>query len=55
MVHIPPGIANGSKGMGTPFSIISNVASEPHNPGIKYKRIDPHSSEIPYDWARRDY
>jgi len=55
MVHIPPGIANGSKGMGTPFSIMSNIASEPHNPSIKYKRIDPHSGDIPYDWARRDF
>jgi len=55
LVHIPSGIANGSKGMGTPYSLMVNVASEPHNPDIKYLRIDPHSGEIPYDWARRDY
>jgi len=55
MVHIPPGIANGSKGMGTPFSIMTNIASEPHNPDLKYKRIHPHSDEIPYDWARKDF
>lgn len=55
LVHIPPGVANASKGMGQPFSIMCNVASEPHNPSLKYTRIDPHSGEIPYDWARRDY
>ncbi len=55
LVHIPPGIANGSKGMTDPFALMANVASEPHDPKIKYVRIDPHSGEIPYDWARRDY
>jgi len=54
LVHIPPGIANGSKGLASPFSIMVNIASEPHNPDLKYLRIDPHSSEIPYSWARRD-
>jgi dTDP-4-dehydrorhamnose 3,5-epimerase len=55
MVHIPPGVANGSKGMVSPYSIMCNVCSEAHNPKIKYKRIDPHSDEIPYDWERQDY
>lgn len=55
LVHIPPGVANGSKGMCLPYSILCNVASEPHNPAIKYKRIDPHSGEIPYNWERKDF
>lgn len=55
LVHIPPGVANGSKGMTAPFSIMCNVASEPHDPSLKYLRIDPHSGEIPYNWTRRDY
>ena len=55
MVHIPCGIANASKGMTYPFAISCNVASEAHNPNLKYKRIDPHSGEIPYDWARKDF
>lgn len=55
LVHIPPGIANGSKGMVHPFSIVCNVCSEAHNPETKYRRIDPHSGEIPYDWSRRDF
>lgn len=55
LVHIPAGIANGSKGLGSPYSIMVNVASEPHDPKIKYERIDPHSGIIPYDWVRQDY
>lgn len=55
LVHIPPGIANGSKGMWSPYSIFCNVASLPHNPNLTYKRIDPHSKEIPYDWKRKDF
>lgn len=55
LVHIPPGIANGSKGMTDPFAIMTNVASQAHDPTIKYLRVDPHSGEIPYDWARRDF
>ena len=55
LVHIPPGIANGSKGMTSPFSIMVNVASEPHNPALKYLKIDPHSGEIPYEWDRKDF
>lgn len=54
MVHIPPGIANGSKGMGQPWSLLCNVASHPHDPDLKYRRLDPHSGEIPYSWARKD-
>jgi dTDP-4-dehydrorhamnose 3,5-epimerase len=55
MVHIPPGVANGSKGMTSPYAILCNVASHAHDPSIKYLRIDPHSGEIPYNWDRRDY
>lgn len=54
LVHIPAGIANGTKGLFAPYSIICNVASEPHNPNIKYLRIDPYSGEIPYNWQRKE-
>ena len=54
LVHVPPGVANGLKGMSAPFSLICNVASHAHDPALKYRRIDPHSNEIPYDWRRRD-
>jgi dTDP-4-dehydrorhamnose 3,5-epimerase len=55
MVHIPPGIANGAKGMTDPFALMCNVASHAHDPSVKYRRIDPHTREIPYDWRRRDF
>ncbi len=55
LVHIPPGVANASKGITSPFAIFCNIASEAHNPNIKYKRIDPHSNEIDYDWTRKDF
>jgi dTDP-4-dehydrorhamnose 3,5-epimerase len=54
LVHVPPGVANGSKGMSAPFALICNVASHPHDPSVIYRRIDPHSNEIPYDWRRHD-
>jgi len=55
LVHIPPLIANASQGLWAPFSIVCNVTSEPHNPNLKYQRIDPHSKEIPYDWTKKDF
>lgn len=55
LVHVPPGIANAMQSLVLPFSIFCNVASEPHNSAIKYKRIDPYSGEIPYDWSKKDF
>ena len=56
LVHIPAGVANGSKGFGaTPFSLVANVASHAHDPSLKYKRIDPHGGEIDYNWDRKDF
>lgn len=55
LVHIPPGIANASKGMSSPYALFCNIASEPHNPNLRYTRIDPHSQEIDYNWTRRDF
>ena len=55
LVHIPPGIANAAESLVAPFSLFLNVASEPHDPLKKYRRIDPRSNEIPYDWTKRDY
>ena len=54
LVHIPPGVANGTKAISAPYAIVCNVASEPHNPDLKYKRVNPHAKEIPYDWTRKD-
>src|SRR5262245_1453792 len=54
LVQIPPGIANGYKAYGDKLVILANCATEPHDPD-EMLRIDPASSEIPYDWALRHY
>lgn len=53
LVHIPPGIANGTKGLWAPYSIVANIASEPHDPNKEYRRIHPDSGIINYNWDRR--
>lgn len=55
LVHIPTGIANATESLISPYSLICNVASEPHNPRKKFKRIDPISGQIPFDWEKRSY
>jgi len=49
LVQIPPGIANGYKAYGDKPVILANCPTEPHDPD-ELVRIDPASSEIPYDW-----
>lgn len=55
LLHIPPGIANASTVTNGDFAIFCNVASEQHDPSIKYNRIDPLSDEIPYEWNKKNY
>jgi len=55
LVHIPAGIANGTKGLWMPYSIVCNVASEPHDPNKEYRRIHPDGGIIDYNWERRIY
>lgn len=52
LVQIPPGIANGYKAYGDKPAILANCATEPHRPD-EIVRIDPFTSEIPYDWSVR--
>jgi dTDP-4-dehydrorhamnose 3,5-epimerase len=52
LVHIPPGIVNGYKAIGTKPVVLANCASHPHDPN-EMIRIDPFSAEIKYDWAIR--
>ena len=49
LVQMPPGIANGYKAFGDKMVILANCATEPHDPD-EMLRIDPFTSEIPYDW-----
>ncbi len=49
LVKIPPGIANGFKGIGIEEAIIANCATEPHT-ADEIVRIDTFAKEIPYKW-----
>ena len=51
LVVIPPEVWNGFKGM-TDVAIVANCSTHPHDPG-RSERMDPYSSDIPYDWAAR--
>ncbi len=53
LVQIPPLVWNGFKGASEKMAIVANCATEPHDPE-EIVRKDPHSGEIPYDWARKD-
>ena len=50
LVHVPVGIVNGFKGVGTKPAMVANCATIPHNPD-EIVRIDPSDKTIPYDWA----
>lgn len=50
LVRVPPGIANGQKGMGPFPAILANCSTEPHDPQ-EMIRIDPFDKDIGYDWA----
>ncbi len=55
LVHIPHGIAHGFKGIGIEEAIIINTVTEMYDYKMPDEfRIDPHSGEIPYDWAQKD-
>jgi dTDP-4-dehydrorhamnose 3,5-epimerase len=49
LVQIPPGIANGYKAYGDTMVIMANCATEPHDPQ-EMLRMDPSTTEIPYQW-----
>ena len=46
---IPPGLWNGFKGMHSPFSMVANCSTHPHDPSLS-TRLDPFSESIPYTW-----
>lgn len=52
LVTVPPGIWNGFKGIGAPYSVVANCATIPHDP-TEITRLDPFSPRIPYDWGVR--
>ena len=56
LVAIPPLIYHGFKTISTEEAIMINIPSEPfdHDNPDEF-RIDAHTDQIPYDWARKDY
>jgi dTDP-4-dehydrorhamnose 3,5-epimerase len=55
LIHIPPLVFHGFKCVSREEAIVVNTPTEVYN----YRepdefRIDPHTNDIPYDWARKD-
>ena len=53
LIHIPPGIWNGFKGVGVLPALVANCATEPHDPA-EISRLDSMNSAIPYDWSLKN-
>ena len=53
LVKIPPLVWNGFKGVGTTPAMVANCSTIPHR-ADEIERMDPHTSRIPYSWARID-
>lgn len=49
LVQVPPGVINGWKCIGTKMAYLANCPTEPHDPN-EISRIDPFTTEIPYNW-----
>jgi len=55
LVTIPPGVVHGVKTVGAEAGYLVNCPNKPYNHSDPDEyRVDPHSGEIPYDWARKD-
>jgi dTDP-4-dehydrorhamnose 3,5-epimerase len=52
LVHIPPMVWNGFKGVGVTPALVANCADLPHDPD-EIERQAPCSADIPYDWGLR--
>ena len=55
LVIIPPSVYHGFKAIGETESLMINIPTEPYNHQTPDEyRLDAHTKEIPYDWARKD-
>lgn len=52
LAHVPPGVWNGFKGVGTTPAVVANCATHAHDPD-EIERLDPFSPTIGYDWSLR--
>ena len=55
LVHVPPLVYHGFKNIGLEEAIIFNCPTEPYQREAPDEyRADPHDSDIPHDWSRKD-
>ena len=55
LVQVPPNVYHGFKNIGAEEALVINCATEPYNRSQPDEyRLDPHTPQIPYDWARKD-
>jgi len=55
LVVIPPGVLHGFKCISDTEAVVVNCPTEVYNPDVPDEyRVDAHSKDIPYDWARKD-
>jgi len=52
LIHVPPLVWNGFKGVGTEPALVANCATIGHAKD-EIVRLDPLAGTIPYDWALR--
>jgi dTDP-4-dehydrorhamnose 3,5-epimerase len=52
LVTVPPQVWNGFKGIASPYSVVANCATIPHD-AAEIIRLDPFSPKIPYNWSLR--
>jgi len=55
LVQIPPFVFHGFKAVSEYEAIVINIPTEPYNYDQPDEfRVDPHNSDIPYNWDRKD-
>ena len=56
LIVIPPLVYHGFKTISVEEAIMINIPTRPYNHADPDEyRLDPQTSEIPYDWARKDH
>jgi len=55
LVAIPPGVLHGFKTISETTAMVINFATELYNAAAPdEQRLEAHSKDVPYDWARKD-
>ena len=55
LIVIPPGVMHGFQCISETEAVVVNIPTEPYSAETPDEyRVDAHSNDIPYDWARKD-